>query len=335
MRSTRRWSPSTVSCSAGSDVILVLSTPGDEHAQVVLAELERRGAATTLLDLAEFPQRLAVGLSYECGEREFRFGCDERGLDLDDCGAVWWRRPQHPTISSDISKPSHRQFAFNECAEALQGLWHAVDAFWMNDPARDHVAQRKAYQLRVAQEVGLDIPRTLISNCPQEVRRFVDRVGADRVIYKSFSATETEWRETRLLREDALAVLEHVRYAPVIFQEYVEADVDLRVTVVGDEIFPAAIYSQETSYAVDFRMDIAHARIEATSLPEAVDAGLRALMRRLGLVYGAIDLRRTPDGRHVFLEINPAGQFLFVEYFSGQPIAATLARVLHEADQRA
>jgi hypothetical protein len=58
---------------------------------------------------------------------------------------------------------------------------------------------------------------------------------------------------------------------------------------------------------------------------QAKDGSLRASSRDL----------RFPDGRHVFLEINPAGQFLFVEYFSGQPIAATLARVLHEADQRA
>jgi len=55
---------------------------------------------------------------------------------------------------------------------------------------------------------------------------------------------------------------------------------------------------------------------------------LRALMRRLGLVYGAIDLRLTPDGRYVFLEINPAGQFLYVEQQTGQPIAAALAALL-------
>jgi glutathione synthase/RimK-type ligase-like ATP-grasp enzyme len=125
-----------------------------------------------------------------------------------------------------------------------------------------------------------------------------------------------------------LALIDNVQYAPVIFQEYIEARYDLRITVVGDSIFPAAIYSQETAYKVDFRMDIANARIEAVRLPPAVEAQLQALMARLGLVYGAIDMRLTPDERYVFLEINPAGQWLFIEQRSMQPITACLATTL-------
>jgi hypothetical protein len=314
-------------------MILVISTPRDEHAQTVLVELSKLGAPAQLLDLSEFPQRLGLAMRYEGRTRRFVLGCAEGGLDLEDCGAVWWRRPQSPEISSEIARSSHRMFAFNESVEALQGLWHALDAFWVNDPARDHVAQRKAYQLRVAQDVGLEIPATLVTNCPGAAREFVAPKGSERVIYKAFSATEEEWRETRILKPGEVPLLDNVRYAPVIFQEYIDADVDLRVTVVGDEIFPAAIHSQDTSYKVDFRIDIASARIEATRLPSDVEERLRAFMKRLGLVYGAIDMRRTPDGRHVFLEINPAGQWLFVEQFSGQPITASLARLLADKDR--
>jgi hypothetical protein len=316
-------------------MILVISTPRDEHAQSVLVELSKLGAPAQLLDLSEFPRSLGLAMRYEGGDRRFVLGCADGGLDLEDCGAVWWRRPQPPEISGDITRPSHRAFALNESAEALQGLWQALDAFWVNEPARDHVAQRKAYQLRVAQDVGLEIPATLITNCPGAVHDFVAPRGCERVVYKAFSATEQEWRETRLLRPDELPLLGNVRYTPVIFQEYVEAEVDLRITIVGDEIFPAAIHSQDTSYKVDFRMDIARARIEPTSLPDDVEDKLRAFMKRLGLVYGAVDMRRTREGRHVFLEVNPAGQWLFVEHFSGQPIAATLARVLAANDRRA
>lgn len=314
-------------------MILVLSTPRDEHAQSVLVELAKQGAKAQLVDLREFPQRLGLTMRYDGDRHRFVFGCSDGGLDLDDCGAAWWRRPQSPEVSSNILGPSHRLFALNECAEALQGLWHGVDAFWVNDPARDQVAQRKAYQLRVAQEVGLEIPATAITNCSRAAREFIELHGNDSVIYKSFSATEEEWRETRLLTSAELAVLDNVQYAPVIFQEYIEADVDLRITMVGDAIFPAAIYSQETSYKVDFRMDFASARVEAATLPSEIEERLHALMHRLGLVYGAIDMRRTPEGRHVFLEINPAGQWLFIEQLSKQPITATLARLLSKKDR--
>ncbi len=212
-------------------------------------------------------------------------------------------------------------------------MWHALEAFWVNDPGRDHVAHRKPYQLRVAQDAGLRIPHTLITNDPDEARRFVDARGYRDVIYKAFSATERDWRETRLLRPDELALLDNVRYAPVIFQEYVRAQYDVRVTVVGDELFAAAIHSQDTEYPVDFRMDMANARIEAVSLPDEVQDGLRDLMARLGLVYGAIDMRLTPDEKYVFLEINPAGQWLFVEQQTRQPIAAALAGVLRDRDR--
>jgi glutathione synthase/RimK-type ligase-like ATP-grasp enzyme len=123
-------------------------------------------------------------------------------------------------------------------------------------------------------------------------------------------------------------LLDRVRYAPVIFQEYIEAKVDLRITVVGDDIFPAEIGSQETSYRVDFRMCMHEADIRPHVLPPAVAAKITDLMRALGLVYGAIDMRLTPDGEYVFLEINPAGQWLFIEQRTGQPITATLARYM-------
>ena len=71
--------------------------------------------------------------------------------------------------------------------------------------------------------------------------------------------------ETRLIREEELGALDAVRLAPVIFQEYVPAEVDLRVTIVGDQIFPAAIHSQHTDYPVDFRMGLGQARTEPVS----------------------------------------------------------------------
>jgi len=160
------------------------------------------------------------------------------------------------------------------------------------------------------------------------VREFITEQGYERTIYKAFSATEQEWRETRLLQSEELALVDNVQYAPAIFQEYIEAQYDLRITIVGDNIFSAAIYSQETAYRVDSRMDLANARIEPVCLPPNVEAQLHTLMAQLGLVYGAIDMRLTPDGRYVFLEINPAGQWLFIEQQSKQPITACLASVL-------
>jgi glutathione synthase/RimK-type ligase-like ATP-grasp enzyme len=317
-------------------VILVISHHRDEHAQAVMVELSRREIATRLLDLARFPLQLCLSMHYDgAGGSRFLFGCDdEKAFDLRECGAVWWRRPQQPSVADAVRRVAHQNFALSESHEALTGLWHSVDAFWVNEPARDVVANRKAYQLKLATELGLEIPRTLISNCREAVRDFVQDVGVGKMIYKAFSATEQDWRETRLLREEELDKIDNVKYAPVIFQNYIEADVDLRITAVGDKLFPAAIHSQDTSYKVDFRMDIAAARIEPATLPDDIADKLLKLMRALGLTYGAFDMRRRPDGSHVFLEVNPAGQWLFVERRTGQKITDALATLLQEHDRQ-
>jgi glutathione synthase/RimK-type ligase-like ATP-grasp enzyme len=314
--------------------VLVLSRPDDEHATAVADEIARNGGRAEIVDLSLFPQKASLAMRYDCcGQRRFRLELEDRVLDLDDFGTVWWRRPQQPLISPGIRRDSDRLFAANESQEALAGLWHSLDAFWVNDPGRDFVAQRKAYQLKVAHDVGLTIPSTLITNDPDEARLFADSRGYRGVVYKSFAATEEAWRETRVLRAEELDLLDNVRYAPVIFQEYVDALYDLRITVVGKRLFPAAIYSQETEYPIDFRMDIANARIEPVAVSRRLEFLVQELMGRLGLQYGAIDMRYTPEGNYVFLEINPAGQWLFVEQPSEQPIAAAVADLLLDNDR--
>lgn len=316
-------------------MILAISEPADEHATAVLRQLERDGVDARLLDLSAFPQDLAVAMAYDRTDGAEALRCSFGETALDAFGAVWWRRPQPFELSPELQRDVDRSFAYTECRSALDGLWRTLDAFWVNDPTRDDDAARKPYQLRVAQQVGFEIPRTLITNDPERAGSFVDEHGPERTVYKAFSGTERAWRETRVFRENETELLDAVRHAPVIFQEYVPAAVDLRVTVMGDRVFPAAIHSQETDYPVDYRMTIDSARVEPTRLPDPVVERIRDYVDRLGLVYGAIDMRRTPDGRYVFLEINPSGQWLFVEERTGQPMTETFARLLARGDSGA
>jgi glutathione synthase/RimK-type ligase-like ATP-grasp enzyme len=189
----------------------------------------------------------------------------------------------------------------------------------------------KTWQLPTARSVGLSVPRTVVTSSPDEARDFIDRVGLGRVVCKAFSATLDSWRETRMVGVEEYAVLDRVSVAPVIFQEFVPAVVDLRVTVIGEEIYPAAIHSQELAYALDFRVHLDRGpgvRMEPATLPDEVSDALLRMLKAAGLRYGAIDMRLTPEGRYVFLEVNPVGQWRFVEEVTGQPITAAMARLL-------
>jgi len=308
--------------------VLIVSGLADVHAQAVMATLAQRGASVELLDLADFPGKLTLTLAFEDGKRRFRLSRPGQGqLDLDAVGAVWWRRPSAFGLPDTLRDPAHRRLAQSEANTAFQGLFAAMDALWVNRPASDAQAGHKPYQLALAQRLGLEIPQTVMTSDPEEARQFWRACDGD-VVYKQFLALPESWSETRRLGEAETKVADAaIRLAPVIFQRRVAAVADLRVTIVGDEIFAAAVDVRDLDYDIDVRLNL-NAKHVAHTLPDNVAEALRALMRRLGLVYGAIDLRLTPDGRYVFLEINPAGQFLYVEQQTGQPIAAALAALL-------
>ena len=310
--------------------ILVVSHAGDDHLEPVVGALRRLGHEPAVFDLADYPTKTAIALSYGDGDGDplWLELADGRMFDLSRCRSAWWRRPMPFTIDPAITDRGKASWVFNECHEAISGLWSALDVTWVNPPQATEAAMMKSWQLRVAASVGLEIPRTLITNSPREAKEFVTAVGVNRTVYKAFSATIENWRETRVLREPELELLDAVQYAPVIFQEYVPASVDLRVTLIGDEVFPAAIHSQDLEYTVDFRMHLDTVRMEPATLPGSVVAALYRLLDRMNLRYGAVDMRRTPDGRYVFLEINPAGQWIFVEEKTGQPMTDAMARLL-------
>lgn len=313
-------------------MILVVSHD-EEHTRAVVRLLEARGRDVVRLDLADFPARGRITLDCAAGaEPVYTVRTPTAHARLDGCRAAWWRRVTPFTVDGGLGTAQDRSFALSETGEALHGLFHSLGCTWVNPPALDGIAHHKPYQWAVARRTGLTLPRTLVTNESERARRFIRETGVGRTVFKSFVASAGAWRETRLVRTQELAALDAVRYAPVIFQEYVPGT-DLRVTVVGDRVFAAEIDASQTGYPVDMRMVIHEARVRPVTLPPALTSRLLHFMRALGLVYGAIDLRRRTSGEYVFLEVNPAGQWLFVEERTGLPITAEVAALLSRLDE--
>jgi|SRR5689334_17572780 len=313
--------------------IVVFSEPTDVHAQSVIRELAKAGESDVrLVDLRDVPQRASLTMAFSNAHGsgfELAIG-NGPPVRLDAVQSFWWRRPQTFVLPGGMDANS-QHFALTELSTAFQGLWQCTTGLWINDPVRDSAAAHKPWQLETARDVGLPIPDTLMTTDPEKVRAFWESRRGE-VIYKPFLQTFHSWRETRQLKREELALLDSVRLAPVIFQSLVPGAADLRVTIIGDEIFPAAVDIDKMEYKLDVRLN--QQAYERHQLPADVGAKLLELMRRLGLEYGAIDLRLTPDGEYVFFEVNPAGQFLFVEHACGLPISAALAARLAAGKER-
>jgi hypothetical protein len=287
-------------------------------------------------------------------------------LDSRDVGAVWYRRQSDPVLPEGL-RHEDREFARVECLGYLNSLYHCLDhCRWVNPCWPERLAADKTRQLVLAKSVGLAVPRTLVTNDPQAVREFFEQC-AGRVIFKPLigmvsgkppdysvqlkaafegkfafpPAYEEDPAEkdrrivfTQLLTRDKLDELDALAACPAIFQQCVEKEVELRITIVGQEVFAAAIYSQEhPETSVDFRRwallppekDVKHTVFD---LPPAIRTSLLALMDKLGLVFGCVDMILTPAGEYVFLEVNPAGQWGWIESKTGMPITETLVKLL-------
>lgn len=313
-------------------MILIVSFSDNEHVEEVRKHLQ---AAHTVIDVAWFPANMQLiaeagnGRSIICLHPS-----SGETIDLSEVGAIWYRRIRPFELHPELEDHTSRLFAWSECNEAMLGVWYTLPCFWMNSPLGDEVAQRKIHQLRLAQLVGLQVPESMVTNSPDEARAFIERHGLGSVIRKAFRNIQEAPRQTALVGESDLALLDSVRYAPVIFQRFVPAVADLRVTLVDGEVFAAEIRS-EADHQVDYRAGLDTASVRAVSLPDDVADRLRQLLIHLGVTFGAIDMRLTPEGEYVFLEINPAGEYLFISRRTGLPIPEAIASALerHDADR--
>jgi len=318
-------------------MILIFSSLQDPHAVAVMQRLDTRGVPYYLCDTERFPRELA--LSFECtaGSPDLFLTDSLSGetIHLQTVNVAWWRRPRPLTIHEEIQDPVAVQFAYNECSMAIAGLWQSIDALWVNNPVFDEAASKKVFQLKIAGEVGLKVPRTCITNDPATLERFTASMHGKPVIYKSFLATEKAWRETRLLSAEAMSGLDSLKFAPVIFQEFIPAVADLRITVFGAHVFCIAVDNSSLHYAYDYRVSLESVAASEFQLPDRVKNLILRFMQRLRLVYGAIDMRLTPDGEFYFLEVNTAGEWQFLEEKTNLRITDRFSDFLAEACSRA
>lgn len=326
-------------------MIIILTGPEDPHADAVIERLERRCAEYLRFDEADYPTR--ASLSFGCspdGQISTVLRTQERTIDLERVSTIWRRRPGPPKAPPAVQDPSWRTYVELECEAMLNAVWHSLPCRWL--PAPTSVLRRadlKQLQLKLAGELGLELPPTLITSDPQAFLDFYREHDGDLVskllgtaMTKALKDSQLARFTQRVTRRD-VGYADTIRYAPMIFQAYVPKRVELRITVVGDRVFAAEIHSQKANRTrVDWRRyDMSHTPHYPHTLPADVERACLELVRRLGLRYGAIDMVLTPDGRYVFLEINPNGQYLWIEMITGLPISDAICDLLVEREQRA
>ena len=320
-------------------MILILSALDDDHVPLVLNRLRLRGADVVWFDPAQFPSQCSLSVEFDArGPFRKRLQLQDRTIDLDHITAVWLRRPNAVTADASVVNPDLRKWIGEIAATGLQGALGLLDCLWV--PARPQLtrdASDKLGQLKVASKLGLKVPRTLVTNSPDAFVVFYSDRDTD-IVAKTLGDAmfvgpdgDPLLTYTTVVRRRHALNAQSVRHAPTIFQAYVPKKLELRVTIVGDRVFAAAIDSQRSRMTkddwrhYDDELDSVYA---PHSLPADIEKKLRELLREYGLAFGAIDMVLTPEGEYVFLELNPNGQWGWIADLAGWPIDEAIADLL-------
>lgn len=321
-----------------SPLVLLLGPAGDPHLSHLEEALRARGAEGRLVDSRALP--FGPRVSFSPTDEVTHIG----DVPLSSLTAAFVRAipPRHPAFLRAPSSGAGYSVDEVRVAEAEGGALRdtvsaALELMWsrgmcvLNPPVGGVYEQQKPLQLSCARRAGFRIPRTLVTNDPEEGARFVTEVREAGGECVAKPVRGGAYASLLTPDDERLASL---RRAPVILQERAPG-ADVRVLLLDHEVI-AAVRLEGTA-AVDFRQDPAYQSGKARYLPIEIDVEVRrqlvSVQAGLGIPFAGADLRfDEASGRYTFLEMNAAPAFLELEDKSGVDVTGVLVeRLLRNA----
>jgi hypothetical protein len=299
--------------------ILILGASDDEHAIHMHSHLCQNGADAVHVDCAWFPKQMTITFDPENGDGEIVVP-DGRVVAFDAITSVFWRN-YDGMMPANLPHADQNHIAENDSRSLFESMLIWLPARWVNNWHAVQLHQTKPVQLAMVAQLGIPIPRSVITNAPQPV---LDFVGRNRnTIYKPVQGGAHTRRLTAAeLRPENL---QNLKLAPVTIQDEIPGT-NIRAFVAGEQVVACEV----ATTAIDFRDDAAP-DITPHALSSEQLERCRAIARTLGLLWTGIDFRLTPDGSYVFLEANPSPMFKGFERYAGLPLTELLASLLVDA----
>lgn len=303
-------------------MILIITHKQDYTVDFVVNKLNQRGIEYKRLNCEDLPNKKYCFDS----ENDFSFKFELEN----EFHSVWFRRTKLPIIN-DLGF-EERNYILTEYDSLLKNIFSAVEAKWLSKPLHVYNAENKILQLRKARQVGFLIPKTIVTNDIKEIIDFYSRNNRD-IIIKPLAQTRVNYKNesafifTNKVDEDLIDNLGNYDITPCIFQQNIKKDYEIRVTVIDKKVFASSVYSQSNEKTkMDWRKE--NLEFNPIDLPKDIENKCIKLLNALNLKFGAIDLIKTPDDKFIFLEINPKGQWAWIEMQTDQQISDEIIKFL-------
>lgn len=318
-------------------MLFILTNSQDATASFLISVLEKSGIPLLRLDTDSLLRR--VSFSYRLGKPTIRI--DGRWYGTTDVSHVWYRRPEQLKDDRFDSSPEGK-YARSEWTEFIECFFaHVPEEKWMNHPTRNASASRKLEQLTTAASLGLSVPDTLVTQDPDELRTFFYKHGGQLIV----KPVSSGYIERTGLEQDSLIYtnrvlhrhlenLDDLAHCPALFQQFVQKRSDIRITVVDSDIHAVELLAMDRSgeQRCDIRRnnmsDVSYRRIV---LPDNIKDSIHKLMAHYKLRFAAINMAIASSGEWIFFEINPNGQWAWLDMTGGLDIASSFVNVFSEA----
>src|SRR5438552_6669166 len=220
-------------------LVCTASTVNDPGVDLVIGAIKARGARAFRLETDLFPTDLRLTLSWDKKDR-LLLSSSAGEINFDDVSSVWIRHMDTGAKLPDDLDPEHQKASRLESDSMIWSLLECLNVFQLDQPKALRSAPNKPRQLQLARKLGLEIPRTLVTNDPKAVRDIAKTCKNGliaKMIDGSSVSVETdnglEPVYTSHLSAEDFEELDSLSLCPMIFQEFVPKALELRITVVG------------------------------------------------------------------------------------------------------
>lgn len=313
------------------DKILILTLTGDVHVPFVTRHLSSK---VVVVDPTRILEKYELSFLHDGQDTVPIYG----GNPIKGIKSVWYRKPYIPE-REDLNVPvTHKDYAYTAVRKHIVDLYGMFqDAFWLSDYFVMLKAEIKPRQLELAARLGFNVPKTLSTSSSTAATAFLKEVGD--AVTKSMATTlpivnnKVQYFYTTKIAAGDSVDLSGLHVGPAIFQKTIDVEKGLRITIVDNKVFAAAVRDKnhkDHPAIIDWRRAYVggELRFEAFDLPKSLQRQCLALTKALNLRFGAIDLLLDKNGTYWFLEINPNGQWAFIEEDTGHPIGKAVADLL-------
>ncbi|MBC6367580.1 MULTISPECIES: MvdC/MvdD family ATP grasp protein [unclassified Algoriphagus] len=245
--------------------------------------------------------------------------------------SVWFRRFKLPAF--DEINSQERLYLLKDFETLFSNIFEILSPkVWISKPEKIYRAENKLLQLTEARNTGFHIPETLVTNNHLEFLNFYNN-HEKKLIIKPIRQGRIEMTDgfknifTNIIQPEIIENIHDFDLTPCIFQKQIKKQYELRITVVKNKLFTVKIDSQSNqNTSIDWRKE--KVPLIPFTLPTEIGLKCIELVEKLGLSFGAIDMIYDIDGRYVFLEVNPNGQWAWIELETGLPISDAIISLL-------